>query len=328
MSKDVFYVGVDVGSEEVWAALPGLKPRRFVHAKRGLLALHCWAKRHAAGAILHFCLEGSGVYSVSVASCWVGLPETEVSVVNPAQIAAYARAQLRRCKTDQVDAIVIQQFATTQNPPAWQPASTTLRQLYELVQLADQLKAQRQQWQNRRHARGYIPDLPVAVTKTHQAIIRSLDRQLDHVNQEIKQLCTMTEELAQQVALLTTIPGIAQLSAVQILAYGQNWLTHRTAKQLAAHSGLAPHPKQSGTSLHSPGSIDRRGNVRLRKALYMPTLVAVQHNPLLRRTYQRLCQRGKPKKLALVACMKKLLLIARAILITKIPFNPSLSPLT
>jgi transposase len=258
----------------------------------------------------------------------VGLPESEVSIVNPAQIAAFAKAQLRRCKTDQIDAAVIQQFAATQHPPVWQPADTALRQLYELVQLADQLKAQRRQWQNRRHARGYVPDLPVAVTKTHQAIIRSLDRQLDRVDQEIKRLCAITGELAQQVALLTTIPGIAQPSAVQILAYGQNWLTQRTAKQLVAYSGLAPHPKQSGTCLHSSGSIDRRGNVRLRKALYMPALVAIQHNPLLRRTYQRLCQRGKAKKLALIACMKKLLLIARAILRTKIPFNHAISPLT
>ncbi|MCK4858535.1 MAG: IS110 family transposase [candidate division Zixibacteria bacterium] len=321
MSKEVFYVGVDVGSREVWAALAGEKPRRFSHSDSGLQAPHSWAVKRSTATVIHFCLEGNGVYSVSVAGRWVGLANTEVSIVNPAQINAFAKTQLRRCKTDQIDAEVIRAFAVSQHPPLWQPASKSLRQLYELVQLADQLRAQLRQWQNRKHARHYVADLPETVAKTHQTIIRSTKHQLEKVEQAIKAFCAADADLAQQIALLTTIPGIAQRSATQMLAYGQNWFTSKGAKALVAHSGLAPHPRQSGTSLNSTGSIDKRGNQRLRKALYMPTLVAVRHNPLLKAFYQRLCQRGKPKMVALLACSRKLLLIVRAILKSKKPFD-------
>ena len=328
MNKNVFYVGIDVGSRELWAAVAEQKPRPFAHSKAGLENLCRWARRQAGERLLHLCLEASGVYSISAASRWVGLPETEVSIVNPAQIAAFAKAQLRRCKSDPVDAEVIRAFAESQHPPCWQPVRKEQRQLAELVQLAEQLQAQLQQWRNRRHAHHYLADLPELVGKTQKAMIRSLKRQLEKVERAITAFYAADPVLAQQVALLSTIPGIAQRSAIQILASGQNWLTERSAKALTAHSGLAPHPRQSGTSLKAAGAIDKRGNRRLRKALYMPTLVAIQHNPKLKPFYQRLCQRSKPKMVAIVACMKKLLLIIRAILVTKIPFNYQKSALT
>jgi transposase len=112
------------------------------------------------------------------------------------------------------------------------------------------------------------------------------------------------------------------------LAYGQQWLTEVSAKELTAYAGLAPHHHQSGTSVKKKSRIDKRGNARLRKALYMPALVAAQHHPVLRCFYQRLLDRGKPKKVALVAVMKKLLLLCRALLITQQPFNLNFRPLT
>jgi len=328
MSKDVFYVGIDVGSREVWGSVAGLKARRFAHSAKGIASLRGWTSKHAAGAQLHFCLEGTGVYGVSVASLLLQDPDTRVSIVNPAQIKAFANSQLRRCKTDRLDAEVIRQFAEAHQPSLWQPPSKEQRQLSELVLLRDQLQAELRQWQNRRHSREYLNDVPPLVKQTHQSLIRSLKRQQQKIEAAIAALVAENAQIAQQVALLSTIPGIAQQSAVQLLAYGQNWLTHRSAKALVAHSGLAPHPKQSGSSLNRGGAIDKRGNWRIRKALYMPTLVAAKHNPSIRDFYNRLCAAGKPKMVALIAAMKKLLFIARAILIHKKPFNPKLYPLT
>lgn len=328
MSKQVLYVGIDVGCEELWVSVPGRKPRRFEHRKRGIRSLYNWAAKKAGDDQLHFCMEATGVYSISIASQMVSEYQARVSVVNPAQIAAYGRVQMKRSKTDQIDAQVIRSYAESQKPTIWKPAPEPLRQLSTLVTQADAIKDCLGQWRNRRHAQKFVPNLPDEVKKTQRSIERSLTTQLKKIETAIANLCAQESTLAQQVALLCTIPGVANQSAVKLLAYGQNWLTERSAKALTAHAGLAPHHHQSGSSVRGKSRIDKRGNPKLRKTLFMPALVAVHYNPVLMTFYKRLLKKGKPKKLALVAAMRKLLLICRAMLIAQKPFNPHNSVLT
>jgi len=325
MSKQVLYVGIDVGCEELWVSVPGMKPKKFEHSKRGIRSLYNWAEKTAGDDQLHFCMEATGVYSISVASQMVSECQALVSIVNPAQIAAYGRVQMKRSKTDQLDAEVIRAYAESQKPVVWKPAPKSLQQLSALVTQSDAIKDCLGQWHNRHHAQEFMLDLPDEVKKTQRAIERSLKTQLKKIETAIANLCAQESTLAQQVALLCTIPGVADKSAVKLLAYGQNWLTETSAKALTAYAGLAPHHYQSGTSVRGKSRIDKRGNSKLRKTLYMPALVAVSHNPILKKFYQRLLNNGKPKKLALVAAMRKLLLISRAMLIAKKPFNPQYS---
>lgn len=328
MSKDVLFVGIDVGCEELWASIEGFKPRKFKHTKKGIRSLNAWSQKKGSHKQVHFCMEATGVYSISVAGLLIERHQAVVSIVNPAQIAAYGRVQMKRSKTDQIDAEVIRAYAETQSPPVWKPACLPLRQLTSLVTQADAIKKSLGQWCNRHHAQKFIPDLPDEVKKTQRSIERSLTTQLKKIETAIANLCAEDPTLAQQVALLRTIPGVADQTAVKLLAYGQNWLTERSAKALTAHAGLAPHHYQSGSSVRGKSRIDKRGNPKLRKTLYMPALVAVHHNPVLMRFYQRLLENGKPKKLALVAAMRKLLLICRAMLIAQKPFNPQIKALT
>ena len=321
MSKDVFYVGVDVGKDEVWASTECAKPRRFRHSPAGMKSLMKWVMGHAKDACVHFCLEGTGVYSISVVTLLLKVSKERISVVNPAQIKSFANAQLRRCKTDQVDAEVIRQFAEATNPPLWEAASGSQQELYELVLLRDQISTEMRRWENRRHSRKYLENVPQLAKKTHQSLIRSLSRQLEKVEAAIKAFVAKDADTAQKVALLTTIPGIAQTSSVQLIAYGQQWLTGRSPKALSAHAGLAPHPRQSGTSLRSKGSLDKRGSQKIRTILYMPTLAALRYNPIIKNFYERLCSNGKLKKVALAAAERKLLMIARAVLVNKTPFE-------
>ena len=324
MSKQVLYVGIDVGCEELWGAVSGMKPKRFEHSKRGIRSLYNWAAKKAGDDQMNFCMEATGVYSISVASQMVNEYQARISIVNPAQIAAYGRVQMKRSKTDQIDAEVIRSYAESQKPAVWEPASLPLRQLTSLVTRADAIKDCLGQWRNRRHAQKFIPDLPDEVKKTQRSIERSLTTQLKKIETAIGNLCAQESTLAQKVALLCTIPGVANQSAVKLLAYGQDWLTERSAKALTAHAGLAPHHHQSGSSVRGKSRIDKRGNPKLRKTLFMPALVAVHYNPVLMRFYKRLLKNGKPKKLALVAAMRKLLLISRAMLIAQKPFNPQI----
>jgi transposase len=322
MSKPSFYVGIDVGSQELVATVEGRKPRQFKHSRPGIKTMVKWAEKIADGQSLHFCLEATGVYGYSVACCLYQKHHMSVSVINPAQIASYAKAQLRRTKTDNVDAQVILSFAQSQNPPLWKPESATLRKLYYLVVEADQIRKTLRQWINRKHSHKYLNDLPQIVKQTNMALQRSMTRQLEKIEQAIEELCHQDKELKQMTELLCSIPGVSTHSAVRVLAYGKNALLDLNRNALTAHAGLAPSQRQSGTSINGKARIAKQGDRRLRTALFMPALVAAYHNPKLKVFYQRLLEKGKPKMLALVAVMKKLLLMIQAILKNKIPFNP------
>jgi transposase len=322
VSKQVIYLGVDVGATELWVSSAGIKPRMFDHNAKGIRSLSCWAVKQAGDSTAHLCMEATGVYSQHVAIKLLKQLGIEVSIINPACIKAYANVQLRRSKTDMIDAEVIRCYAESQRPSPWQPSPKAKRQLYELVAQADSVQASLRQWRNRRHAQGYIDDLPKEIKKTQLAIERNLEKQLQCLERAIDQLCASDPELAQEVMILESIPGIARKSAVKVLAYGREWLTKRTAKALTAHAGLAPHHYQSGTSMKGRSRLDKRGNSKLRYALYMPALVGIIYNPVIKSHYQRLCNNGKQKKLAIVACMRKLLLVIRSMLINKKTFNP------
>ena len=329
MRKSSFYVGVDVGQSELWAAIAGTKPRAFVNSTTGIKSLQRWVSGALPSATIHYAMEATGVYSQTLATRLLHDQESiEVSITNPAQIVAFGRAQLRRCKSDRLDCQVILEYAQSQKPPRWQPESKTLQQLRSLVSQADAVQRNLLEWNNRSHTHQQSLELPSLVKKSTAALQRVAERQLELLQAEIKSLCTLDPELQVHYKLLQTIPGVGEKSAAAVMAYGGSALTERSRKQLTAHAGLAPRSRQSGTSLHQQGHLAKEGNKQLRKALYMPALVATQHNPIIRQTYQRLLARGKPKMVALVACMRKLLLIIRSILIHQKPFNPTIRSLT
>jgi len=329
MCKRILYVGVDVGQEDLWVAIEGSKPYSFKHTIAGVRGLYNLVRQIDTDTTLHFCMEATGVYSLKLATSLSAYPDVQVSIVNPAQIAFFARAQLRRSKTDKIDAQVILAFAQSQNPRPWTAEPKSLRQLYELVVQADALLETQRRWVNRAHTQTYIPELPTTVSKSTSALKRHLERQIAKVERSILKLCETDPNLKIQMELLCTIPGVAERSASRLLAYGKIALTDYSARALVAHAGLAPKHRQSGTSLLAKSHLAKEGNKRLRHALYyMPALVGIVYNPLLKKYYKRLVAKGKPKMLALVACMKKLLIMIRAILIQKIPFNPDIQCLT
>lgn len=235
---------------------------------------------------------------------------------------------MRRSKTDQIDAQVIWAYAESQQPRCWQPERQAIQELAALVAQADALRKTQRSWKNRRHAHQYYPDLPRTVEQTTAKVEQMLKQQLEKVEREIHRLCQADAELKRDVNLLCTIPGVAELTATRLLAYGKSALTERSPKELTAHAGLAPRHRQSGTSLNGRSRLSKQGDARIRCMLYMPTVAALTFNPIIRYHYQRHLANHKPRMVALMACMKKLLLMAQAILISQQPFNPNLIPLT
>jgi transposase len=328
MNKSNFCVGIDVGKDELVVAVEQGRPRVFGTGMAEVRRLGNWVLKQAGERRVHIGMEATGVYSRSAAVVLSLHEQFTVSVINPAQIKAFGRAMLTRTKTDQVDAGVIREFVRSQSPSAWTPPQPVREELSALVAQADAIRQEIQQWKNRQHAQQHHGNTPKTVTKSTANIIHWLERECQRLDLAIDQLCQTDTSLTEDMALLTTIKGVATRSAAQILAYGGDSLTRRSRRQLDAHAGLVPAQRQSGTSVRGKSHLAKQGNARLRRALFMPTLVAVQFNPVLKRFYQRLLEKGKPKKVALAACMRKLLNIIRAILIKRMPFNPKYQTLT
>jgi len=326
MSK--WYVGIDVSKDELVAAVAGRKPKIFADTVAGSKALYRWANALAMGNPLHICLEATGVYGHRAALTLAAYPKTEVSVVNPAQIAAFAKAQLRRSKTDALDAQVILAFVQSQQPQPWQPDSDVRRQLYALVAEWDALAETKGRLTDRDHSHTYIPDLPRAVSRAQKKIVQTLEREIARLEEAVIRLCDTPPELKAQVPLLCTIPGVKTTTAVHLLAYGKDALTTYSRKELTAHAGLAPKQHQSGSSIRGKSRLAKQGDKRLRRTLYMPVLCGIKHNPVIAARCQHLCQNRKAKMVAIAACMRKLLLIIQAMLKHQKPFNPELIPLT
>jgi transposase len=326
--KRRFVVVIDVGKDELVVVGEGKAVKTFGTTGGDVKKLARWVIRQAKGQAVHIGMEATGVYSHGVA---LGLSRYEqflVSVINPAQIKAFGRAMLVRTKTDRVDAKVIREFVRSQSPQTWTPPSPVRQQLYALVVQTDALGMEIRQWKNRRHAQERDVHIPESVTESTSAIIDSLTREQERLYDAINDLCTTEPELAEDIDLLTSIKGVGIRSATQILAYGGESLTNRSRRQLDAHAGLVPAERQSGTSVRGKSHLAKQGNARLRHALYMPTLVAVHYNPILSLVYKRLVDRGKAKKVALVACMRKLWNIIRAMLTKRTAFDPDYQPLT
>jgi len=328
VDKCRFGVGVDVGKDELVVAVSGKKPRGFGTTAGEVKRMYRWLKKCSGGGPIHLGMEATGVYSTKVALRLIEYDQMTVSIINPAQIAAYGRVLLKRTKTDCVDAQVILDFVVKHCPLPWEPPSEAHRRLSSLVTQVDAIKAEIAQWRSRQHAHEYTPGLPQEVAKSAARIMKTLRQELAKIEAAIEQLCQRDKQLAEDMAIATSIIGIGNCSAAQILAHGGDALTRRTRRQLDAHAGLAPAQRQSGTSVRGKPHLAKQGNARLRRALYMPTLVAVHHNPVLKHYYQRLLDRGKLKKVALAACMRKMLNIIRAMLIKRERFNTKYQPLT
>ena len=155
-----------------------------------------------------------------------------------------------------------------------------------------------------------------------EALLATLEEQITGVEREIPQVLQQEAQWAKAAQLLDTIPGIGLLTAAWLLVTTLNFTVCATAELAAAYAGLAPNPRESGTSVRGRATIGHEGNRRLRTALYLASLSAAQHNPLIHAFSSRLRLAGKPKKVARCAAARKLLHLAWAVVRTGRPFDP------
>lgn len=312
------YVGIDVSKATLDVTL--LRQGRsdacqVANTRQGLNQLHHWLKkRHAQGA--HVCLEATGIYSVEVAQFLHERGYT-VSVVNPQRIKGFADSQLRRSKTDKLDAALIAAFCQALQPEGWTPPEPAWYELRALLRQLEDLQQTRQQQVNRLES-----VTSPAVRAQLEALIAFIDAQIAQLNQQLKDHLQQHPDLKQQVHLLTSIPGIGWLTACRLVAEIRSIASFDDVRQLVAFVGLDPTRHDSGSSVRGSRSISRKGRAALRAALYMPALAARKHNPILSAFAAQLATRGKTPKQIITAIMRKLLHLAYGILKSGQPFDP------
>jgi len=320
------FVGVDIAAASfaaTWspAGSPPQRARTFPQTPEGFAAFQAaLASTAVPPAQTLIVLEATGSYWITLA---VTLHQAgyAVSVVNPAHVHAFGRSLPRRAKTDALDAQLLTLFAVERQPSRWTPPEQVYHELRQRLLVRDGLLTMRQQARNQGHALEQWPVTIPAALAALDTVVTECERQLETLETEI---ATVLQEgaWAESAALLGSIKGIGLITSAWLLVGTLNFTACVSAEAAAAYAGVVPLARESGTSVRGRRQIGHAGNARLRTALYMATLSAARHNPVIRGQYERLRAAGKPTKVARCACAHKLLRLAYAVVTKGQAFDP------
>ena len=296
------YIGIDVSKAvlDVYI-LPFKKYMQFKNDIKEIKKLGHKLKTFPQASIV---MEATGGYEKQVAQSLqkMGLG---VSVVNPRYIRDFAKALGKLAKTDRIDAEVIASFAEKMQPRPNRECNENQQKLAELNARRRQITEMIVMEKNR------LDKASNELKKSIQRIINALEKELQAINEALEKFILNDADYSQKNALLKSIKGVGPVVAAGVLADLPE-LGKLNAKQISALAGLAPYNRDSG-SLRGKRTI-WGGRACVRTTLYMATLVATKHNPQIKSFYERLCNAGKMKKVAIIACMHKLLIIMNAMI--------------
>ncbi len=294
--------------------------KSFANAPSGYAQLLRWVESLAPGLLgakaVHFCMEATGTYSDGLATFLVDSGQP-VSVVNPAWLKHAGLSTGRINKTDPADGRLAAHYARKEQPALWQMAAPEVRTLTAMVRRLQNLTEQLVQEKNRLQVPGIVAPVQRSVEKS----VRFIERQIDELQAQIRKHIDRHPGLKADRELLLSIPAVGETLAQWIMAELPDVSVFEAAQSVAAYAGLNPRLHRSGTSVHKRSRISRAGNRNLRRALYMPALSAIRHNPAVKELYDRLIEKGMVKKAAVCAAMRKLLMIAYGVLKSRQTFT-------
>ncbi len=313
MNKDT-YIGIDVAKDT-------LDIHILPHEQR----IHCTTSEAEVQNLIEqletfkpklIVLEATGGYGTTLAA---ELQDSDlpVAVVNPRQVRNFARALGKLAKTDRIDAEVLAMFAQRIRPPARGVGDESARKIKALVGRRRQLVDMRTAERNRRHRA-----MTSVVAASINAILETIDRQLEDTDTMIRQAVEASEVWLEKAEVLKSVPGLGDATTHVLLAELPE-LGKLNRREIASLVGVAPINRDSGT--FRGRRMIGGGRTEVRKALYMATLVATRHNPVIRAYYLRLVESGKKKIVALVAAMRKLLTILNVMLKENQPWKPKIT---
>ncbi len=314
MKKQDSYVGVDVSQDYLDVAVrPGGQTYRYVNGEAGIAELCAELKKLETGLVV---LEATGGMEMlaAVTLATAGLP---VAVVNPRQTRDFAKATGKLAKTDKLDAAVLAHFAEAVRPEPRPLPDAQAQEMAAMMARRRQLIEMRIAEKNR--LRSALP----AVRSRIEAHVAWLIQELDNLDSDLDDKIRKSPIWHEKREMLLSAPGVGPVLSKTLLIDLPE-LGELNRKEIAALVGVAPLNKDSGNFKGRRIAWGGRANVRT--ALYMGTLVATRHNPVICEFYQRLLAAGKPPKVALVACMRKLLTMLNAMARTGTCWQPDPSP--
>lgn len=307
MSHSKRIIGIDISKNKADIYFLGEEKHQLIEAK-------CYPEFTAT--LLEYApdlvvMEATGGYERLLAGhiAAAGIP---LAIVNPRQVRDFAKATNQLAKTDAIDARIIALFAQAIGPRITALPDADMQSLRNLLERRRQLVAMRVAEANREQ-QTYDPVVKISV----KAMLQFIDRQLTEIKDELDDRIHKSPAWQESVELLTSIPGIGETTAMQVLAEMPE-LGNLSRQQVGALAGLAPINHDSG-KFRGQRHI-RGGRAKLRTALYMATMSATRFNPVIRAFYMRLKQAGKKGIVALTACMRKLLVIMNSMMKNKATF--------
>ncbi len=263
----------------------------------------------------HVVMEATGRYGEDLTN-FLYLSEHTISIVNPAQIKNYGRSLLKRSKTDKVDSQLIAEFAQRHELSEWKPLSPSLQTLKDQMRCLEAFKRDATQTANRlEHAKDSL------VREMLQERLKHIQKQVDKITLSLQNLAKEDSLIAHHMALLMSIPGIGETTALHLLGELPDLSTFKCAKQLAAFAGLNPSIKTSGTSVRGKEAISKTGRKELRTLLFFPSMTVMRGSSSIKLFVEKLRAKGKKGKVIVTAVMRKILHIVFGVLKTQTPFQ-------
>jgi transposase len=307
--KEKNYIGIDVSKALLdIIVLPAKHYFQVENTKQGIKELLKTLKPLGEMLIV---MEATGGYEKLVANT-LSKANLDVAVINPRQIRDFAKAIGRLAKTDKIDAHVIALYAEKCTPEPNITANEKQQKLADLQARRRQIVDMIVMEKNR------LDKATPSAKKSIKKVISFLEKELGHVEKELQKAIQADPEFARKDALLKSIKGVGDAVSAAILANLPE-LGKLNTKQIASLAGLAPFNRDSGT-LRGKRTI-WGGRSHVRSLLYMAVLVGMRHNKQIKKFYDHLCAQGKLKKVAITACMRKLLIIMNAMIKNDQPWN-------
>lgn len=303
------YVGVDVSKDDFVVAykIEGqpTEVKRYENNKKGIKSL--------LKTIDDDCLcimEATGIYHLSLALA-ISKKEIDVSVVNPLQIKRFAQTKLSRTKTDKADAILIAEYGYRMKPKLYTAPEEFVLELKQLRSLVRMLKRNNKALLNQMHVLKRRDNPSKMAVKICKSTINSNKQEIKKLEHEMERIVIAnSKDIYNQ---LCSIPSISKITAIEFIIVSNAFKNFDTAKEFSCFIGISPCINESGSSIRGYRGISRIGDAHTRSVLYMCAMMAKVCNKGCKETFDRLVERGKPKKLALIAVMNKLIKQAFAI---------------
>ncbi len=305
------FVGIDVAKHTLDMYVSSTRKRHNVkNNEKGYQAI---IKRLPEPTTCLIVLEATGKYHKSVVNALLDAGHY-VAIANPRKVRCFAIGLGIVAKTDTIDAQVIARYAELARPRTTSKAPEKQEQIAELVTRRRQLIDLRTAEQNRRDG-----IQSKAVLKSLKQILTVLEKQISSIDRQIASLIESDDDWCEKADLLQSMPGVGPGTAASLLADLPE-LGELNREEISALAGLAPYNRDSG-NFRGKRSI-WGGRATVRNALYMAALSAKTHNPVIREFFDRLTEKGKPFKLAMTACMHKMLVILNSMVKTNSHWNP------